>query len=91
MNCGQASAREAGGPGLGLSARNFGYNSVDLRVCICAPEAFVYYECVCLSIGFAKLHSASQCVRLPGCQRAPWVGVLDLVGSGWNQLRSQRC
>lgn len=40
MNCGPAGAggrREA--RALGLSPRNFGYNSVDLRVCICAPEA----------------------------------------------------
>lgn len=33
---------------LGLSAQNFGYNRVDLRVCICAPEALCTTSaCVC--------------------------------------------
>lgn len=50
-------------------------------------RGFVYYECVCLSIGFAKLHPASQCVELQGgCQRALWVGCWTRAGLGGSGL-----
>lgn len=39
-------AGAAGGRVLALPARNFGYNSVDLRVRVCAPQGFVYNSCV---------------------------------------------
>lgn len=53
--------RAAGVPRL--SARNFGYDSVDLRVRMCAPRGFVYNSCVCLSIGFCEA-SPTPAVRL---------------------------
>lgn len=73
---------------LGLSARNFGYNSVDLRVRIYAPQGFVYNSCVCLSIAFCEASStAAVCPSLRVSVRAMG-GVLGPCGSWWIWLES---
>lgn len=81
MSCGQPVRRCGGQPVLALPARNFGCNSVDLRVRLCAPQVFVYNSCVYLSTGFCEA-SSTPALRLAFrvLVRARLVVVL---GPGW--------
>lgn len=83
------SAGAMGGPGAGVSAQNFGYDSVNLLVRICAPCGFVYNPCVCLLIGFCEVSSILAAgLSSPQVSVCAMGGVLGLVGLGGLNLSS---